>query len=179
MLKAPSDTVLLFEDECSLSNSVDVSYSWGKVGQQPVIACGHPKRERQTLFGSYNYQTGQIIPEFAPTGNTQTFQKHLKKVRRIYRDASKIIIVLDNARFHHAKKLRRWLEGQDQLELFFLPPYSPELNAIERAWWYMRKKITHNRWVKTMEERKIQFWKMFSHFQKPNKELQRVCVVNY
>src|SRR5699024_6607086 len=120
MLRAPVGTVFLFEDECSLSNSASVSYSWGRVGRQPTIPCGQPKRERQTLFGSYNYETGQITPGFADKGNTQTFKKYLKKVRKIYRDAPKIIMVLDNARFHHAKKIQWWIENQDQLELFFL-----------------------------------------------------------
>lgn len=119
MLDSPPDTVVLFEDECSLSNSATVSYSWSKIGQQPTIRCGSSKRERQTLFGSYNYETGQIIAGFADTGNTQTFKTHLKKVCRLYRETPQIMVVLDNARFHHAKKIQRWVEGQDQLELFF------------------------------------------------------------
>ncbi len=178
-MQSPPETVLLFEDECSFSNSATVGYGWAKKGCQPKIPRKQGKRQRRTLFGSYNYETGQITPGFADPGNTQTFKKHLKKVCGIYREAPKIIMVLDNARFHHAKKIQWWLESQDQLELFFLPPYSPELNAIERAWWYMRKKITHNRYLKTMDERKAEFWKMFSHFQKPNQELKDVCVINY
>ena len=65
------------------------------------------------------------------------------------------------------------------IELVYLPPYSPDLNPEERAWWYMQKKITHNRYVNTMEDRMIAFWKMFFHFQKPNQELLRVCKTNY
>jgi hypothetical protein len=80
-------------------------------------------------------------------------------------------MVLDNVAYHHSKKITGWLRKNVKLELFFLPPYSPDLNAIERAWWYMRKKITHNRYVKTLKERKVQFWKMFSHFLVPNPEL--------
>lgn len=116
---------------------------------------------------------------FADKGNAITFKKHLKKVLYTYRDKPKIIMVLDNVKYHHAKKIRHWLEKQQKLELFFLPPYSPDLNAVERAWWYMRKKITHNRFVLTLKERKIAFWKMFSHFNKPNEELKTVCEINY
>lgn len=83
--------------------------------------------------------------------------------------------MLDNVAYHHAKKISKWLERHPVLELFFLPPYSPDLNAIERAWWYMRKKITHNRHLKTLKVRKVVFWKMFSHFLKPNDELKNVC----
>ena len=116
---------------------------------------------------------------FHPRGNYQTFKKHLKKVLYQYRAHSKIIMVVDNVRFHHAKLPKKWLKTKPKLELMYLPPYSPELNPIERAWWYMRKKITHNRHLQTLEERKVAFWKMFSHFQKPNKVLLYVCEINF
>ncbi len=171
--------VVLFEDEISLSNTATVHYKWGQKGVQPKIDAKQRKRERQTVFGSYNYGTGQITVNFADHGNQKTFKKHLKKVLWEYRSAKKILLVLDNVAYHHAKKLQQWIIKQEKLELFFLPPYSPELNAIERAWWFMRKRITHNRYMKSLKERKIAFWKMFSHYLKPNEELKNVCEINY
>jgi transposase len=170
---------LLYEDEFSLSNTATVGYKWSAKGCQPQIQCKQRKRERQTVFGCLNYDTGQITIDFADRGNSRTFKKHLKKVLCQYRDAPKIIIVLDNVAYHHANRIKAWLQKHPKLELFFLPPYSPDLNAIERAWWYMRKKITHNRYIKNLKERKIAFWKMFSHFQKPNRELKTICEINY
>ncbi|MDR2361299.1 MAG: transposase [Prevotellaceae bacterium] len=35
----------------------------------------------------------------------------------------------------------------------FLPPYLPSLNPVERVWWLMREQVTHNRWIKSMDER--------------------------
>lgn len=162
-----------------MSNTATVSYAWSKKGVQPQVICKQRKRERQTVFGSYNYGTGQITVSFADKGNSYTFKEHLKKVLRVYKTAPKIIIVLDNVAYHHAKRISAWVARNPKLELFFLPPYSPDLNAVERAWWYMRKKITHNRFIKTLKERKIAFWKMFSHFLKPNEELKIVCEINY
>ena len=162
-----------------MSNTATVSYAWSKKGVQPQIQCKQRKRERQTVFGSYNYGTGQITVSFADKGNSHTFKKHLKKVLATYKGVSKIILVLDNVAYHHSKKINSWLEKNPVLELLFLPPYSPDLNAVERAWWYMRKKITHNRYLKTLKERKVAFWKMFSHFLKPNDELKTVCEINY
>lgn len=130
-------------------------------------------------MGSYNYATGQMTVSFFTKGNYQTFKKHLKKVLYTYKGHSKIIMVVDNVRYHHAKRLKEWLLKNDKLEIVYLPPYSPELNPIERAWWYMRKKITHNRFTKSLQERKVAFWKMFSHFQKPNLELLKICEINY
>ncbi len=162
-----------------MSNTATVSYKWGIKGTQPIIECKQHKRERQTVFGSYNYESGEITVNFADRGNTTSFKIHLKKVLDTYKLAPKIIMVLDNVRYHHAKKIKRWLAKKTKLEFLFLPPYSPDLNAVERAWWYMRKKITNNRYIKTLKERKIEFWKMFSHFQKPNEELRCVCEINY
>jgi transposase len=171
--------VLVFEDEISLSNTATVSYQWAPKGKQPSVICKQRNRERQTVFGSYNFTNGQITVSFSNKGNYTSFKKHLKKVLYEYKDAPKIIMVLDNVAYHHAKKLKLWLQSVPKLELFYLPPYSPNLNAVERAWWYMRKHITHHRYTHSLQERKISFWKMFSHFQKPNEELKNVCEINY
>jgi transposase len=48
-------------------------------------------------------------------------------------------MVVDNVRFHHAKLLKKWFHKHPK----HLSPYLPELNPIERAWWYIRKKIIH------------------------------------
>lgn len=173
------DTVLLYEDEFSLSNTATISYQWATKGQQPEVNCKQRQRERQTVFGSLNYDSGQITVSFASRGNSSTFKRHLKKVLFEYRHVSKVIMVSDNVAYHHANRIKDWLARHEKLEFFFLPPYSPGLNAIERAWWYMRKKITHNRYVKSLRERKALFWQMFSHFQKPNQELKHVCEINY
>ncbi len=61
----------------------------------------------------------------------------------------------------------------------FLPAYSPDLNPIERVWWFMRKKISHNRYTSTLDERMKAFWKMFSHYQNPNEEIIKVCNISF
>lgn len=171
--------MILFEDEFSLSNTATLSYAWSPKGVQPLVNYVQKKRERQTTFGSINIRTGKITISFSDTGNYKTFKRHLKKVLWEYRDAPKIIMFLDNVRYHHAKLLKKYLEFENRLELIYLPAYSPDLNPIERVWWYMRKRITHNRYLLSLKERKDKFWKMFSHFQKPNEFLLNLCNVNY
>ena len=123
--------MLLYEDEFSLSNTATIGHKWSVKGKQPQILCKQSKRERQTAFGSYNYNTGQITVSFADRGNSKTFKKHLKKVLRQYQQTSKIIMVLDNVAYHHAHKIKDWIIRHSKLELYFLPPYSPDLNAVE------------------------------------------------
>ena len=169
----------MFEDEFSLSNTATLTYSWGIKGKQPVINCKQRQRERQTTFGSLNILTGQIVINFADKGNYQSFKKHLKKILRVYAKAKKIILVVDNVRYHHAILLSNFIKRTSKIEIMYLPPYSPELNPIERVWWFMRKSITHNRYLMTLNERKTKFWQMFSHFLIPNEKLLTVCNVNY
>jgi putative transposase len=88
----------------------------------------------------------------------------------------KVIMILDNVRYHHAKMLKQFLENHKKsIELMFLPAYSPDLNPIERIWWYMRKKITHNRYLVSLRERIAQFWRMFSHFNNENDICKNLC----
>lgn len=56
------------------------------------------------------------------------------------------IIILDNGAFHKAKRILI----PDNIGLIFLPPYSPELNPIEKIWWLLKKQI-NNKVFKTME----------------------------
>lgn len=175
----PDDTVFLFEDEFSLSNTATISYGWSIKGVQPLVDCKQNKRERQTGLGSVNIKTGQMVVNFADHGNYQSFKKHLKKILKVYANAPKILLCVDNVKYHHARLLKKFLENHQKLELIYLPPYSPDLNPVERAWWLMRKSITHNRYLNTLSERKTMFWKMFSAFQKPNQVIKKLCVVNY
>jgi len=55
----------------------------------------------------------------------------------------KIFLVLDNLRVHHSKPVKQWVEeNQDEIELFFLPSYSPELNPDERLNADLKHQIT-------------------------------------
>jgi putative transposase len=94
-----------------------------------------------------------LVTDTAENGNTVTFFRFLMKAVKAF-DGKKLYMVLDNVRFHHAKRLKPILERyKHKIELIFLPPYSPDLNPIERVWWLMRKTVTHNRWVQSMKVR--------------------------
>jgi transposase len=54
------------------------------------------------------------------------------------------VIVIDNASFHHAQSIEE-LVAEAGCELWYLPPYSPDLNKIER-WWFVLKNWMRQRW---------------------------------
>lgn len=145
--------MVVFEDEASLSNTATVSYNWSEKGRQPTVCQPQRKKERKTIFGCVCPENGVMVTDIADKGNTSTFFSFLMKTVRAFA-GKKLYMVLDNVRFHHAKRLKPILERyKHKIELIFLPPYSPDLNPIERVWWLMRKMVTHNRWVYSMEKR--------------------------
>ena len=171
--------MVLFEDEFSLSNTATISSSWAPIGEQPIISCKQARRERVTGFGSINPQTGQLIVNFAQKGNAVTFKKHLRKILRTCKDKRKIVLYVDYVRYHHAKALKPFLEAHPELKIRYLPAYSPDLNPLERVWWYMRKNITHNRFLSSIKERIAKFWQLLSACLVPNRLLKNICVINY
>lgn len=115
-------------------------YQWSEKGQQPKIIQSQRKRERRTLFGCVEPITGKVVTNVEERGNTITFFRFLVKVCRQYPN-QKVAMVADHVRYHHAKRLKPILEKyKDKIELVYLPAYSPDLNPIERIWWYNEKK---------------------------------------
>jgi transposase len=152
-----------------LSNTATVSYVWSEKGKQPLIVQKQRKRERKTIFGCVEPSTGIVLASAEDKGNTITFFKFLIKVIKHY-EGQKVIMVVDNVRYHHAKRLKPILEKyKHKMELVYLPAYSPDLNPIERIWWYMRKKITHNRYIESMDKRLDHFFKFIEQFSEENK----------
>jgi transposase len=85
----------------------------------------------------------------------------------------KIFLILDNAKWHHAKDLKEFFEAnRDRLILIFLPAYSPELNPIERVWRITRRKVTHNRYFLSIEDLRLALVSRFMKWQIPNSVLK-------
>jgi putative transposase len=85
-------------------------------------------------------------------------------------------MVVDNVKYHHAKRLKPLLEKyKNKIELVYLPAYSPDLNPVERIWWYMRKKITHNRYLESMEDRILKFNLLMDEFKFENELGKNLC----
>nr|WP_244831577.1 transposase [Candidatus Vampirococcus lugosii] len=70
--------------------------------------------------------------------NTETVKEVLYKIRNEYRNGKKIVIILDNAKYNHAKEVQILAEKLG-IKLCYLPPYSPNLNLIERVWKFLKK----------------------------------------
>ena len=137
-----------------------------------------PTRKSIACFGAVNLRTGQFVRMMCPVFNAATFQCFLKRLLRQHTRRRRMILVLDNARYHHAVLLRPFLrQAAAHLGLLFLPPYSPQLASIERVWKLTRRLATHNRYFATLGEVLQAVNACFDRWRRPNAVLRRLCCI--
>ena len=83
------------------------------------------------------------------TANVLDFLMHVLK-----HVAGNVVLVLDNAAIHKAKAVSAFVEATGRLTLVYLPPYSPELNPIEKVWAYVKRNVLGNFCARTTKELK-------------------------
>ncbi len=116
-------------DEVGVCNTENYERGYAPKGHPPVLKV-ESKRERSNMISAINNQ-GSV--RFKVYDDTMTQQTLIDFMRRMITDATrKIFFILDNLRVHHGKKVAKWLSRhKEEIEVFFLPPYSPELNPVE------------------------------------------------
>jgi transposase len=94
------------------------------------------KFESFYLYGAVEVATGESFFQEADKCNSETFGTYLKDLSQAFPDSLNLVL-LDNGRHHTAKTL----EVPENVRLIFLPPYSPELNPIERFWQAVKDRV--------------------------------------
>ena len=138
----------------------------------------YPGRKSVGYYGAVRLRDGKGFFRQEPEMfDGATFWGFLPALERVSREADRrAIVIIDNAKYHHAKLHADWRqEHQARLALDFLPPYSPELNPIERVWKRTRRNGLHNvyfpKLAKVVETVEAQFAK----WSEPNAELASLC----
>lgn len=143
--------------------------------KDPVLSHA-PTRKSVACFGAVSLRTGKLIHSMCERFDARTFETFLKKLLRHRSRGKRMVIVLDNARYHHAILLAPLLRKYRKvLTLLFLPPYSPQLAPIERVWKLARRLATHNRFFATLDELLCAVESCFDWWGKPNAVLCRLC----
>ena len=137
-----------------------------------------PTRKSISVFGAACVNDGRFVSHFERKFNACSFQTFLTQLVRHRRRGRKMIVIVDNARWHHAKQLKPWLKKhRDVLRLDFLPPYSPDLNPIERVWKLTRRLCTHNRYFPELEELLHVVSYQFDQWKTQNETLHKLCAI--
>ena len=106
-------------------------------GVKPVCT-SHQLYQSTWLSGAFSPITGESLLMEFPACNSDNFQIFIDELA-MGKPKTLIIMVLDNGAFHKAKKLKI----PDNIKLFFLPPYSPELNPAEKIWARIKRAFTN------------------------------------
>ena len=146
-----------FEDEARFGQKGTLTTVWAERGSRPTA----PK---QGAFGNRHVltavcpATGATEGLVSPALNAEVVQLFLDQLSAATPAGTHRVLVWDGAGYHTAKALR----PPPNLTLLTLPPYSPELNPVERLWLYLRQHHWSNRVYPTMadlEEAAVGGWR--------------------
>ena len=89
-----------------------------------------------------------------------------------------MVVISDNAKYRHARLHKDWRDRYTaDFALDYLPPYSPELNPIERVWKLTRRRCLHNRYFAQLDEVIAAVETEFESWARRNDTLRRLCAM--
>lgn len=154
---------------------------WVPPEDRDPVLLHHPTRRSVGYFGAVRLRDGKFVfCREAERFNGTSFGAFLRLLRRASKsNGRRVIVISDNARYHHARLHKPWREKYaDEFALDYLPPYSPELNPIERVWKLTRRRCLHNRYFATLEKVIVAVESEFTNWARPNESLRRLCAIN-
>lgn len=135
------------------------------MGQGTVIK-SEPCRRSIKAFGAVSVEFNPCFHyQFSERFNSASFLRFIKRMVT-FNPHRKIFLIVDNARYHHAKVVTDWIrENSDRIEIYYLPPYSPDLNAAEHVWRLTKRTTTHNRHFPDLNVLRHKIQRRFNRFQ--------------
>lgn len=137
--KDPGKTVV-FLDAVHPQHNTRAASGWIRKGHEfPIPA--NSGRKRINLNGALNaHDASDVTVVESERINAQSTVELLEKLVQKHSE-KELTVVLDNARYYHNQIVKDWIKDHTKVKLLFLPPYSPNLNLIERLWRFMRKTV--------------------------------------
>jgi putative transposase len=136
----------MFADEAGFGRINKPKYCWCENGIRPQVPCHHIREYRYT-YGAVEPLTGEAFFLVLPYCNTDCMNVFLHELSKAYPEDS-IILVCDGAAWHKAKRLQIPVN----MQLLFLPPYTPEMNPVEQIWTEIRKRGFRNEVFATLNK---------------------------
>ena len=135
----------MFQDEAGFGRINKPKYCWCEKGSQPCVPCHHI-REYRYAFGAVEPLTSDSCFLVMPECNTVCMNLFLKHLSEQYAN-DVILLCCDGAAWHKSKGLQL----PENIVLFYIPPYTPEMNPIEQIWKEIRKLGFRNEIFATLE----------------------------
>lgn len=135
-------------------------------------------RNRINVLGALNAVTQQVTTLINTSYiNAEVIQDFLLQLRKEY-PLLPITIVLDNARYQHCKAVIAFAESL-QIKLLFLPPYSPNLNIIERLWKFAKKKLLYGKYYQRADLFHKAIYDFFEQINDHQNQLRSLLTLNF
>ncbi len=147
--KKKRNHVVLFEDEMTIQMNPTLCRMWGRKGIQPETGAWVGGHQKTHVFGAINARNGRFHSMQGKKINAREFIRFLRRLRRIYPNMI-VTLIIDNACWHKAKKVTRFMKEDGRINIIYLPPYCPELNSVEKLWKFFRRNVTHNYFFGTL-----------------------------
>jgi len=135
----------MFQDEARFGRISAPKACWARKPVRPTVGV-QLIREYVYVFGAVSPEDGQHDSLVLPVANTEAMSVFLEELSRRYPEEA-LLIFMDQAGWHKAKALRI----PENIELAFLPPYSPDLNPQEQIWDELREKFFGNKLFKALQ----------------------------
>lgn len=136
---------LMFQDESRFGRINEPKKCWAPFGIRPYVPF-QVVREFTYVFAAASPMDGVMDSLILPFINADAMSYFLEEVSKRHKDEL-ILMVMDKAGWHRANRLA----VPANIDLLFLPPYSPELNPVEHIWKEIRQKWFKNKYFKDMD----------------------------
>lgn len=136
----------MFQDEAGFGRINKPKYCWCYAGLRPVVPCHHVRKYRYA-YGAVEPLTGENFFLVLPYSNTDCMNIFLQNLSKKYPNDF-ILLTADRATWHASKSLNI----PDNIEIFLLPPATPEMNPIEQIWKEIRKRGFKNEIFNSLEK---------------------------
>lgn len=147
--KCCADHPVFYEDEVDIHLNPKIGADWGFRGKQRLVPTPG-QNAKYYLAGSLHAGTGKVSYVGSISKCSELFISMLEHLRRTYRKAKTITLIVDNYIIHKSRKTQAWLKQNPKFILLFQPVYSPWVNKIEKLWHALHETVTRNHKCKEM-----------------------------
>ena len=174
--KAGEDNIYFMDGVHPLHNS-QPAYGWIKKGKEQTLKTNTGRR-RININGAYDIERHNVIIREDGSINGQSTIALLEQMLK-RQPLGMLYIILDNARYYRSKLVQEFIAENPRIQFVFLPPYSPNLNIIERLWKLFKKKTTYNKYYEKFSVFKENCMAFFENIDNYRNELECLMTDNF